>query len=68
MSSIGIAELGITIYIILWIVALVDVLRSKFIKHRYAFLWLLIIFLIPFGVIAYFIFGPKQKVGTSKLK
>lgn len=66
MSGLGIAELGIVIYLILWIVALVDIMRSKFIKHRYVLLWLLVIFLIPFGVIVYFIFGPKQKICTQK--
>lgn len=66
MHGIGIAELGIIIYVILWLVALVDILRSGFIKQRYAFIWLLVIFLIPFGIIAYYIFGPKQKVAASK--
>ncbi len=64
MAGIGIFELGIIIYIILWIAALIDVMRSKFIKHRYTFLSILVIFLIPFGAIPYFIFGRKFKLKT----
>jgi hypothetical protein len=62
MAGIGILELLIVIYIILWIVALIDILRSKFIKLRYTFLWLLVIFLIPLGAILYFIFCHKFKL------
>jgi cbb3-type cytochrome oxidase subunit 1 len=62
MLGISIGELGIVIYLILWIAALVDILRSKFKKHLYVFLWLLAIFIVPFAVIAYFIFGPQQVV------
>ena len=61
MIGMGLAEVGIVIYLILWIAALVDIMKSKFTKHWYAFLWLLAIFIVPFAVIAYFIFGPKQK-------
>ena len=59
----GLAELGIILYVLLWIIALVDIMRSKFIKRRYELMWLLIVFLVPFGVIAYFIIGQKQKTG-----
>jgi uncharacterized membrane protein len=66
MPGLGIAELGAVIYVILWIVALVDILRSKFTKHWYTLLWLLVIFLIPFGIIAYFIFGRRLKLKIEK--
>lgn len=66
MENIGILELGIIIYILLWIVALIDVIRSNFIKYWYTFLWLLIIFLVPFGVIPYCIFSRRFKLKIVK--
>lgn len=63
----GLAEVGIILYVLLWIIALVDIMRSKFIKRRYELMWLLIVFLVPFGVIAYFAFGGKQKMKKAML-
>lgn len=48
----GLAEVGIILYVLLWIIALVDIMRSKFIKRRYELMWLLIVFLVPFGVMS----------------
>lgn len=59
-------ELGIIIYVILWIIALVNIMRSKFKKWYYELMWLIIIFLVPFGVIAYFLIGAKQKIAKGK--
>ena len=61
----GLTEVGIILYVLLWIIALVDIMRSKFIKRRYELMWLLIIFLVPFGVIVYFAFGKKHKTGKN---
>ena len=60
-DAMGLAEVGIILYVLLWIIALVDIMRSKFIKRRYELMWLLVIFLVPFGVIVYFAFGKKHK-------
>ena len=65
--NIGIAEIGIIVYVILWIIALVDIMRSKFKRWYYELMWLIIIFLVPFGVIAYFIFGGRQKMKKAML-
>lgn len=62
----GIYELGIIIYVILWIIALVNIMRSKFKRWYYELMWLIIIFLVPFGVIAYFLIGGKQKIAKVK--
>ena len=40
-------------------------MRSKFIKRRYELMWLLIVFLVPFGVIVYFAFGKNHKIGKN---
>lgn len=64
--GIGLAEIGIIIYVILWIIALIDIMRSKFKKNLYELMWLIIIFLVPFGVIAYFLIGGKQKIAKGK--
>lgn len=61
----GLAEVGIILYVLLWIIALVDIMRSKFIKRRYKLMWLLIVFLVPFGVIVYFVFGKRHKTGKN---
>lgn len=65
--GIGLAEIGIIIYLILWIIALVDIMRSKFKKNLYELMWLIIIFLVPFGVIVFFLIGRKQKL-QNKIK
>lgn len=65
--DIGLAEIGIIVYVILWIIALVDIMKSRFKKNLYELLWLIIIFLVPFGVIAYFIFGGRQKMKKAML-
>lgn len=61
----GLAEVGIILYVLLWIIAFIDIMRSKFIKRRYELMWLLIVFLVPFGVIAHFGFGKKYKIGKN---
>lgn len=59
----GIYELGIVICFVLWIVALIDIIRSKFKKDRYKFIWLCAIFLLPgIGVLTYFLFASKHKL------
>lgn len=48
--------------LILWIVALVDVLNSKFKESNDKLIWVLVILLFPiFGAFLYFIIGRKQK-------
>jgi uncharacterized membrane protein len=65
MMGAGLAEIGIIIYVILWIIALVDIMRSRFKKNIYEIMWLIIIFLVPFGVIAYFAIGRKQQIAKQ---
>jgi hypothetical protein len=48
--------------LILWVVALVDVLNSKFKESNDKLIWVLVILLFPiFGAFLYFIIGRKQK-------
>lgn len=46
----------------LWVIAIIDVLRSSFPGNRKA-LWLLVVLLVPLvGFIAYFYWGRQQKI------
>ena len=48
---------------ILWIIALVDVLKSNFIDSTNKLIWVLVIILFPIvGAIIYFLVGRNQKV------
>jgi hypothetical protein len=48
--------------LILWVVALVDVLNSNFKESNDKLIWVLVILLFPiFGAFLYFIIGRKQK-------
>ncbi|MBW2655329.1 MAG: PLDc_N domain-containing protein [Deltaproteobacteria bacterium] len=59
----GTYEIGVFIYVVLWIVALIDIIRSKFKKNLYELIWLCVIFLVPgIGVPAYFFFAPRHKL------
>ena len=63
----SIYEIGIIIYLLAWITALVDIIRSKFKKDIYVLLWLLAIFLVhPAGVVGYFLFGWRHKIDCKK--
>ena len=65
----GIAEAVILLSLlvgVLWIIALIDILKSDFAGND-KIIWLLVILLIPIiGPIIYFIVGRKQKIGKSK--
>ena len=62
----GIYEIGIFIYAVLWIVALIDIIRSKFKKNLYELIWLCAIFLVPGGVLTYFLLAPRHKLAKIK--
>ncbi len=48
--------------LVLWLYALVDILRSEFKIPSNKIIWLLMLMFIPFlGMIFYFVFGQKQK-------
>ncbi len=47
---------------LLWIIALVDILKSNFKDSTNKIIWVLIVLLLPvLGSILYFIFGGQQK-------
>jgi len=51
---------------VLWIIALVDVLKSDFSDSTNKLIWVIVIFLFPIvGAIIYFIIGTKQKIKTK---
>ena len=51
---------------ILWIIALVDVLKSDFSDSTNKLIWVIVIFLFPLvGALIYFIMGTKQKIQTK---
>lgn len=51
---------------ILWIIALVDVLKSDFSDSTNKLIWVIVIFLFPIvGAVIYFIIGTKQKIQTK---
>lgn len=48
---------------LLWIIALVDILKSNFKDSNNKILWVLIVILLPIiGSILYFIIGKNQKI------
>jgi len=50
----------------LWVIALVDVLKSEF-KGNDKLVWLIVVILLPvIGAICYFLIGKKQKIGGKK--
>jgi len=64
---VGIYEIGVLVYAVLWIVALVDIIRSKFKKNFYQLIWLCAIFLAPgIGVLAYSLFASRHKLEKTK--
>ena len=70
MYGIGVMELIIlfVLFLPVWLIALVDVLRSEFTGSN-KIVWLIVVILLPFvGPIAYFFIGRKQKVKKVKEK
>jgi len=65
MIGIGLPELIVllvVLHFILWIIAMIRILRSKFVGH-YKIIWLLVVLVVPvIGPIAYFAMGKKQKI------
>lgn len=50
---------------ILWVWALIDVLKSEFKDGTTKFLWVLAIIFIPFiGLLLYFLIGRSQRLAT----
>lgn len=48
---------------LLWIIALVDILKSNFKESNNKILWVLVVILLPvIGSILYFIIGKNQKI------
>lgn len=56
----GLYEILIIIYLLLWLLAFIDVAIAKFPRWYYQLIWLLVIFLIPGGSIIYLLFGCRQ--------
>ena len=48
---------------LLWIIALVDILRSEFRNPNDKLIWVIVVFFFPFlGAILYFIIGRNNKI------
>lgn len=63
----GIYELCVLICVVLWIAALIDIVRNKFKKNIFRIIWLCAIFLVPgIGVLAYFLFASRHKLEKTK--
>ena len=70
MFGIGLPEFIVlfVLFLPVWLIALVDVLRSEFTGSN-KIVWLIVVILLPFvGPIAYFFIGRKQKVKKVKEK
>jgi len=65
----GFTELFLVMCLIvvpLWVIALVDVLKSEF-KGNDKLVWLIVVILLPvIGAICYLLIGKKQKIGGKK--
>jgi len=57
--------LGLSLGLILPIIAIIDILRSRFHGNDNILFLLLVIFLPLCGSIIYFVVGPKRKVPTT---
>ncbi len=56
----GVYELALVIYVLLWLLALVDAAMGRF-SHWYdQLIWLLVIFLVPLGSLVYLWFGRRK--------
>lgn len=51
------------VFLLLPIIAVIDILRSKFNDNENILMLLLVIF-IPFGAIIYFVIAPSRKIHT----
>lgn len=58
----GLYEVCLIAYFLLWLIALVDAAIGQFSRWHFQLLWLLVIFLVPFGNLAYLLFGCRQVV------
>lgn len=58
--------LGAITFVIIWLYALTDILKSKFSGNNKIIWFLLIIFLPPLGVILYFLIGRDQKLPSAE--
>lgn len=65
---IGLAELIVLLvvfYFILWLIATIRILTSKFVGY-YKIIWILIVLVVPvIGPIAYFAIGKKQRISVG---
>jgi hypothetical protein len=61
-----IIPLAVTFGLLLPIIAIFDILRSKF-SGNDNLLMLLIVIFIPFGAIIYFIIAPSKKIPNSNI-
>jgi hypothetical protein len=66
----GFYEIGLIVYVVLWLVAVIDAAIGKFSRWYHQLAWLLVIFLVPFGNLAYLLFGCRQVVsgGIRRLR
>ena len=54
--------LGILAFAI-WVYALIDILRSKFVDSTHKLIWILVVIFIPvLGAVLYLFIGKKQKL------
>lgn len=52
----------IFLFVIPWVIALIDILKNDF-HNNNKLIWLIAVIFVPFvGVIAYFLIGRKQKL------
>lgn len=64
LGPIGPTEILLLLSLVLWILGVVDILRSEFTKWN-KIIWLMVVIFVPIiGPILYFLIGRKQKVLT----
>lgn len=53
-------------FTLIWVLALIEIVRSEFQSKDERLIWLLIVILLPFiGTILYFAMGRKQRLETG---
>lgn len=67
--GIGFMELIVLLFVLIvpiWLIALVDILRSDF-KGNDKLIWILVVIFVPFlGPLCYFFIGRNQKIEGNK--
>lgn len=61
-TAMGLYEIGVSLGLLFWLVALIDIAIGKFTRWYYQLGWLFAMFVMPFSCFVYLFFGRQQVV------